>query len=258
MAILKFSNKGRKDIYLTKNYNSGSSWIVNKDNIRFNTSTNDFNNYILASTCGSLVNDKIKIKTLPDKGRLFYVTNPTDVIPVYSDVTVGQEITANDLINYNVLRFNAEGYVDNQNVTDYATAFTFERYCSTTASNIITHVNLNMLHIAFEGGDPVPSDPENLEFFMRSAGITQSTNPLYNYCSLFLATGCYINRYNRTGFDIQSGDRVYIDNTGNTPYAGASKVFRIQSAIVQTDTEAYIGRIDNNGVISLLSICPAI
>lgn len=144
MAQIKISVKGKLEMTLTRNYNSLSVFTANKDDVGFNESGNPFYDYSLNSPCGSWVGDKIKILSLPNKGRLYYNSTPLST-PTYANVTVGQEIMVRDLIDYKVLRFSAEGSADGQYTESYLTNFTFERYCVSTAQNITVKVNLNMI-----------------------------------------------------------------------------------------------------------------
>lgn len=129
---------------LTRNYNSLSVFTANKDDVGFNESGNPFYDYSLNSPCGSWTGDKIKILSLPNKGRLYYNSTPLST-PTYANVTVGQEIMVRDLIDYKVLRFSAEGSFNDEFTESYLTNFTFERYCVSTAQNITVKVNLNMI-----------------------------------------------------------------------------------------------------------------
>lgn len=145
MADIKISVKGFNEIILTRDYNSLSTFFNNTDNVGFNEVGNDFYTYCLTSPCGGVWSgDKIKILTLPNKGRLYYNSNAGGT-PSYLDVTVGQEILVRDLIDYKILRFSAEGSTDGQFTDNYITNFTFERYCSGTATNITVSVKLNMI-----------------------------------------------------------------------------------------------------------------
>lgn len=144
MAQIKISVKGKLEMTLTRNYNSLSLFTANKDDVGFNETGNDFYNYCITSPCGSWVGDKIKILSLPNKGRLYYNSTPLST-PTYANVTVGQEIMVRDLIDYQVLRFSAEGSFNDEFTESYLTNFTFERYCVSTAQNITVKVNLNMI-----------------------------------------------------------------------------------------------------------------
>lgn len=145
MAQLKIIIKGKKDIYLTRNYNSLGTFEQNKDNIAFNDTVNDFSSWCLSSSCGNAAVDKVKILSLPSKGRLFYLTNPGNPNPVYANVTIGQEILVSDLVYNKVLKFSAEGSADNQFTENYVVPFTLERYCDSTGNNETVFVYLNML-----------------------------------------------------------------------------------------------------------------
>ena len=144
MAQIKISVKGKLEMTLTKNYNSLSVFMANKDDVGFNESGNPFYDYLLNSPCGSWTGDKIKILSLPYKGRLYYNSTPLSA-PTYLNVAVGQEISVRDLIDYKVLRFSAEGSTDGQYTESYLTNFTFERYCISTSQNVTVKVNLNMI-----------------------------------------------------------------------------------------------------------------
>lgn len=145
MAELKIKIKGRKDIYLTRNYNSFNPLPQNTDNVKFNDTVNDFSQWCLASSCDVPAKDKIKIVSLPDKGRLFYLLNPNQPSPTYADVTVGQEILISDLVYNKVLKFSAEGATNNQYTDNYTTIFQVERYCDTKVKNEQVFIHLNMI-----------------------------------------------------------------------------------------------------------------
>lgn len=142
MANLKIKSKGINDIYLTRGYNTEALFNINKDDVLFNETVNDFNSILSISSCSSWTNDKIKILSLPNKGRLFY----KDSSNTFSNCYVGQEILVTDLLLNKVLKFNAEGMFNDQNTTSYITSFSFERYCGIVESDVICNVNLNMIH----------------------------------------------------------------------------------------------------------------
>lgn len=145
MGEFIIKNKGFKELYLNRNYNSSGTYSQFKDDGFFNDGTNPFSDYMFQVTCGVWQNDKIKILSLPDKGRLFYLTNPNSGNPIYSNVTLGQMILVRDLIDNKVLKFNAEGDFDNQYSLNYLTEFKFERFCGADSNNIISSVKLNMV-----------------------------------------------------------------------------------------------------------------
>ncbi|WP_294203160.1 hypothetical protein [uncultured Chryseobacterium sp.] len=145
MTQLIIRNQGFKRIYLTRTYNSLATFTSTYDDIGFNSGTNDFNDYCLTGGCADAQNDKIKILSLPDKGRLYYITNPAASNPIYQNVSVGQMIKIKDLTENKILRFCAEGSSDQEFTGNYVTQFTFERYCGNTPSNIIVETKLNML-----------------------------------------------------------------------------------------------------------------
>lgn len=145
MGELIIKNKGYTELYLTRNYNSSTTFNQLRDDAYFNVDSNPFSNYCYQVTCGIWQNDKIKILSLPDKGRLFYLTNPNVGTPVYANVTIGQMILVRDLIDNKVLKFNAEGDSNNQFTGNYLTEFKIERFCGLQSNNIIASVKLNML-----------------------------------------------------------------------------------------------------------------
>lgn len=147
MGVLKFTNKGVGEIYLTRYYNSESVYNSEKDDLHFNDDQNPFSDYCFQLTCGNWQNDKIKILTLPTLGKLFYQTNPGASIANYAAVTIGQMITVRDMVDFRILKFSAEGEYDGQFLGNYLTEFTIERFCGTTSNNIITTVKLNMVDI---------------------------------------------------------------------------------------------------------------
>lgn len=147
MANIIFKYKGKNDLNLTREFNSTPAFVANKDDVKFNDTSNPFSDYLASSNCGSWTDDKIKILSLPHKGRLFYLTNPGGGTAVYADVTVGQEIVVRDMTDNKVLKFSAEGSSDGQYTGNYFTEFTFERYCATTPSNVVSTVKLNMIDI---------------------------------------------------------------------------------------------------------------
>lgn len=145
MANIIFKYKGKNDLNLTREFNSTPAFVANKDDVKFNDTSNPFSDYLASSSCGSWTDDKIKILSLPHKGRLFYLTNPGGGTAVYANVTVGQEIVVRDMTDNKVLKFSAEGSSDGQHTGNYFTEFTFERYCATTPSNVVSTVKLNMI-----------------------------------------------------------------------------------------------------------------
>lgn len=147
MGEFIIKNKGYKELYLTRNYNSTGLYNQFKDDAYFNSDTNPFSDYCFQVTCGNWQNDKIKILSLPSKGRLYYLTNPNIGNPIYSNVTVGQMILVRDLIDNKVLRFNAEGDTNNQFTDNYLTEFKIERFCGLNSNNIIGSVKLNMIDV---------------------------------------------------------------------------------------------------------------
>lgn len=150
MANLTFINKGHKELYLSRNYNSLENYNRYRDNAGFNDGKNSFSDYCFESSCSIWQNDKIKILSLPNKGKLFYLTNPNATTPIYADVTIGQLIIVRDLIDNKVLKFNAEGSSNNQFTDNYITEFKIERFCGNNSSNIIATVKLNMVDIKLD------------------------------------------------------------------------------------------------------------
>lgn len=145
MGEIIVKNKGYKELYLTRNYNSQTTYNQYKDDAYFNDDANPFSDYMFQVTCGTWQNDKIKILSLPDKGRLFFLTNPNQGNLVYSNVIVGQLILVRDLIDNKILKFNAEGDSNNQFFGNYLTEFKIERFCGSDSNNIIASVKLNMI-----------------------------------------------------------------------------------------------------------------
>jgi len=138
-------NKGFKELIISRNYNSLTNYSQFKDDGYLNVDSNPFSDYCYQVTCGIWQNDKIKILSLPDKGRLFYLTNPNAGNPIYSNVFVGQMILVRDLTDNKVLKFNAEGDFNNQFSGNYLTEFRIERFCGLVSNNIIASVKLNMV-----------------------------------------------------------------------------------------------------------------
>ena len=147
MANIIFKYKGKNDLNLTREFDSTTAFVANKDDVKFNDTSNPFSDYLASSSCGSWTDDKIKILSLPHKGRLFYLTNPGGGTEVYADVTVGQEIVVRDMTDNKVLKFSAEGSSDGQHTGNYFTEFTFERYCGVIPSNVVSVVKLNMIDL---------------------------------------------------------------------------------------------------------------
>lgn len=147
MSILKVKIKGRRDLTVSANYNSLAQYTQNNDDAKFADVSNPFKDYLFTSSCGNWQDDKIVIKTLPDKGRLFFLTNPLDSVPVYSNCFVGQIIVVRDILDNKVLKFQAEGASDNQFTGTYLTKLKFERVCADTPSNIMTYLSINMVDL---------------------------------------------------------------------------------------------------------------
>lgn len=147
MAEIKFRNRGVKEITLTRQYNTANSYTANKDDVRFNDSANEFSDYCFQITCGVWQNDKIKILSIPDKGKLFYLTNPGSANLIYANVIVGQEFLVRDLIDNKILKFNGEGFANNSYAGTYLTSFKIERFCGANSNNIITTIRLNMIDV---------------------------------------------------------------------------------------------------------------
>lgn len=145
MGEFIIKNKGFRELYLTRIYNSSGTYNQFRDDGFFNDDVNPFSDYMFQVTCGVWQNDKIKIISLPSKGRLYYLTNPNLGNPIYSNVTVGQMILVRDLIDNKVLKFNAEGDFNNQFFDNYLTEFKIERFCGADSNNIIASVKLNMI-----------------------------------------------------------------------------------------------------------------
>ena len=251
MAYINIQALGVNNITLSRNYDAAQTYVLHRDHVLFNDGQNAFSDFCLNSPCGSFANDKIKFLTLPDKGFLFYNTNPTGVAN-YAPVTIGQEMLVKDLIDYKILKFNGEGSFDGQYAINYLTNFKIERFCSDLSTNVITTVNLNMTVRFF--GDINPEPPEILEAFMRSNGVVQ-VGEHSALCELGLNSGIYVNRWGRTGFDIQTGDRAFTNQTGSAPYVGENKRYRLQSMLIPSDQPSYIVEIDNNGFIGSYFTC---
>lgn len=145
MGEFIIKNKGFKELYLNGSYNSNFLYRPFRDDAHFTEGSNDFYDYLYQSTCGIWQNDKIKILSLPDKGKLFYLTNPNGGAPVFSNVSIGQMFLVRDLIDNKILKFNAEGFFDSQFSGNYLTQFSIERFCGIQSSNIISTVKLNMI-----------------------------------------------------------------------------------------------------------------
>lgn len=254
MAQINIKSLGVNNMTLSRNYDAAQTYVLHRDHIMFNEGSNAFSDFCLNSPCGSFANDKIKFLTLPDKGFLFYNANPTGVAD-YQPVTIGQEMLVKDLIDYKILKFNGEGSFDGQYAINYLTSFKIERFCSGVSTNVITTVNLNMTVRFF--GDINPEPPKALDPFIRSGGVTQSGQHSA-LCELGLNSGIYVNRWGRSGFDIQAGDRAFTNQTGSTPFVGDNKRYRIQSMLIPADEPSYIVQIDNNGFISLYYNCVTI
>lgn len=251
MAYINIQSLGVNNMTLSRNYDAAQTYSLHRDHIMFNEGSNAFSDFCLNSPCGSFANDKIKFLTLPDKGFLFYNTNPTGVAN-YAPVTIGQEMLVKDLIDYKILKFNGEGSADGQYAINYLTSFKIERFCSGVSTNVITTVNLNMTVRFFGGVDPMPESP--VEEFAFSSGV----NPVGNAntaCELNLDDIRYINRWGRSGYDIQNGDRVFVNLAGTSVYAGDNKRYRVQSVLVPNTYPSYVVQVDNNGFISLYYNC---
>lgn len=149
MGEFIIKNKGFKELYLTCTYNSNITYKPFRDSAYFSEGNNPFNDYMFQVTCGTWQNDKIKILSLPDKGKLFYLTNINNGNPIFALVTVGQMFLVRDIIEYKILKFNAEGFFDNEFSGNYLTSFNIERFCGTESNNIISTVKLNMIDVPF-------------------------------------------------------------------------------------------------------------
>jgi hypothetical protein len=147
MGEILIKNKGFNEIYLTRYYSGLYPYESNRDNVGFNDDNNPFSDYCFTTSCSTWQNDKIKILSLPDKGRLFYLTNPYAPTPIYANVVVGQMFIVRDLIDDRILRFNAEGSFDDQYSGNYLTQFNIQRFCGATSNNIISTVKLNMIEV---------------------------------------------------------------------------------------------------------------
>lgn len=145
MSNINIKSKGGQEIVLSREYNSNSLHNLNKDDVGFNDTPNQFSDFCLNSICGNWENDKIKIISLPNKGRLFYLTNPYAQNEIYADCYIGQEIIIRSMVDEKVLMFAAEGTTDNAFTGNYLTEFTIERYCGDTPSNVLTKVKINMV-----------------------------------------------------------------------------------------------------------------
>lgn len=114
-------------------------------------------------------------------------------------------------------------------------------YCNNMQSNVI---NTRWLFI-----DPIePTEPE-LELFLRSSAVEYSSNPTFNYCGLNTAyNSILIDRQGRSGYDVQFGDKLYINPT--TPFNGNLKVYMLYSPVQPTlEQISYIARVDNSGFV---------
>lgn len=144
MSNIKVKIKGVKQITINGIYNSLAPYVQYKDDAKMADTTNAFTDYLSSSGCNPN-DDKIVIKQLPDKGSLFYLTNPAAPTPVYAVVTLGQSILVKDILINKVLKFQAEGLSDNAFTGTYMTTFKFERFCGIASNNIIASVNLSMV-----------------------------------------------------------------------------------------------------------------
>lgn len=156
MGEIIITNKGYKEIYLTRYYNTYPVFNLYKDDVGFNSSDNPFSDYCYSNTCSVWQNDKIKILSLPNKGKLFYLTNPGGISPIYANVYIGQMILVRDLIDNKVLKFNAEGSFDNEFTGNYLTVFNIERFCSANSNNIIAEIKLNLIEVRVNIGEAYP------------------------------------------------------------------------------------------------------
>lgn len=248
MAEIKIQYKGSREVTLTNNYYPAESYLSNKNNINFNSIGNEFRDLLLNSTCGNLNDDNIKITQLPDKGRLFYLTNPNSTNPIYLNVYVGQIITVSALLNDNILRFNAEGSVNNEQTQSYLTNFKFERYCNLTSNNVIVTVNLNMISAT---RDFEIITPDDLDFFTRSNGYTDQVDLGFDYCSILnLQDSCFIYRQLRSGFDVQTGDRVFVNYDASIVFNGGLKYYKMIASVQPSGATSYIVKIDVNGLVT--------
>ena len=144
MSNIKVKIKGVKQITINRTYNSLAPYVQYRDDAKMADTTNAFTDYLSSSGCDPN-EDKVVIKTLPDKGKLFYLTNPAAPTPVYAEVTTGQSILVKDILINKVLKFQAEGFSNNAFSGTYMTAFKFERFCGTVSTNVIATVNLSMV-----------------------------------------------------------------------------------------------------------------
>lgn len=277
MANITISVKGKFEINLTRNYNSLAVFNENKDDIGFNDSINEFYNYCLSSPCGSWVGDKIKILTLPDKGRLFYNATPL-ASPTYFDVVVGQEISVRDLIDYKVLKFNGEGTYNNQFTDNYFTTFTFERYCVATSQNVTVSTKLNMIDLKILGSNIYVSDVirdtaggttsftlhvENQPFVGYMCGVmtNSSVNTAQKFFSgsvagyvmpLKINPNAELGAEDRKSFSVNIPVGVY---TGGTMEIGANTVPATQDVNVDADLIWSLDSIYENGISASFVRC---
>lgn len=174
MGEIIIKNKGFREILLNRNYNSAGTYSQFRDDVYFTINDNPFSDYLYQVTCGTWQNDKIKILTLPNKGRLYYLTNPNSGTPVYANVTIGQMILVRDMTDNKVLKFNAEGDSNNQFTGNYLTEFKIERFCGVNSNNIIASVKLNMV-------DAQVNIPEKNELYITQNCEIQSGSSPTNY-----------------------------------------------------------------------------
>ena len=230
MANIIFKYKGKNDLNLTREFNSTPAFVANKDDVKFNDTSNPFSDYLASSSCGSWTDDKIKILSLPHKGRLFYLTNPGGGTAVYANVTVGQEIVVRDMTDNKVLKFSAEGSSDGQHTGNYFTEFTFERYCATTPSNVVSTVKLNMIDTQVAISNIYVTDviPDS------SAGTTSYKLHVENEPWTGIVKKQAMKNLNAKNayFDSAHGDRLYIPAENDmTEYVENEKIETIQIGV---------------------------
>lgn len=145
MSQIQIKIKGKKEITVSAHYNSLSTYTQYHDDVKFAEGSNPLKDYLYTTSCGTWQDDRIKILSLPHKGKLFYLTNPSDPTPIYAECTVGQFMIVRDILDDKVLKFQGEGFTDNAFTGTYMTTFKFERYCGAVPSNIVVHLNLSMV-----------------------------------------------------------------------------------------------------------------
>lgn len=176
--------------------------------MKFGEGTNTLKDYLFTSNCVVWQDDQIKILSLPDKGKLFYLTNPNFPTPIYAECFLGQMIVVRDILDNKVLKFQAEGFTDNAFTGTYMTMFKFERFCGQTASNVVTHLSLSMVDDM-----TIPVEPSKLVIRDIVFGNNNDGTTTYN----LEVTG---STYNGFMFSqISSLSNIYSATLNNIPFS---------------------------------------